>query len=84
MEFLKNLISSFLGENGGDIINAVSSFLGANDFSNVMPVLEKFFSFATNKNPTENSSVGDYQGLSPVMSFADKDIVLALNGYLGD
>ena len=83
MEFLKNLISSFLGEGGGDLLSVLSNFLGGDGLNKIMPFLENIFS-AKNKNPTENSSVGDYQGLSPVTSFADKDIIVALNGYLGD
>ena len=86
MDFLSALINLFSGENNSnpifDIIGKLTSgnlnfleVLSSDAFKNLFSTQKE------NKNPTE--SVGNFSGLSPVTNFADREIICALNSYLG-
>lgn len=68
-----------LGEGSIDFSNLFSSDF----FKNLAPVFKNFFSQSENKNPTDTNSVGNFSDLSPITPFADREIVNALNAYLG-
>ena len=86
MEILRFLLSFLLKEYGGDDIGRIleplssgefdlKSFLDGIKIESLAPILKNIFGA---KNPSEVSD-----GLSPVLDFADRDIVDALNGYFG-
>lgn len=52
------------------------------DLKSILPVISQLFFSLQNKSPTD-FSVGQVQGLTPICDIADKDIVFALNKYLG-
>lgn len=92
MEILQFLLSFFLSEYGGGKYAPVFELLKENSFDigktlknldpkKVAPIVKDIFSSAQKNSPTE--SVGHF-GLSPVKNIADKEIVFALNKYLGD
>lgn len=88
MDFLSMLIKFLSGENqSSPLFDIIGKLTG--DGLNFMELLSSdtfknlFSAPNENKNPTDNESVGDYNRLYPVESFADREIVYALNSYLG-
>lgn len=89
MEILQFLLSFFLKEYGGEELSPVFEELKNNSFDlksflnnlspeKIAPVFKTFFD--KTKSPSENVS----DGLTPVTSIADRDIIYALNGYFAD
>lgn len=89
MEILQFLLSFFLQEYGGEEFKPIiddfkngsfdlKSFLSGLTPEKVAPIFKTVFGGA--KNPSESSS----DGLSPVLSIADRDIIYALNGYFAE
>lgn len=91
MELLQILLSLFSNNLGGGAFNNVINLLKANSFDlkktlsslttkDLEPILKEFLSAQAKKNPTD----GYYSpsvGLSPIMPFADKQIVYILNKH---
>lgn len=93
MELLQFLLSFLANEYGNGKFAPVLEALKQNSFDipktlkslnpeTIAPIVKEFFSSANKNNPTEYS--GRANGLSPVRNVADKNIIYALNKYLGD
>lgn len=91
MEILQFLLSYFLKNKGFEKLAPLFELFKANSFdlkrvlqnlnpSVLEPILDMFINFQ-NKNAPPNNG-GAFNGLTPVSSFADKEIVNALNKYL--
>lgn len=91
MEILQFLLSYFLKNKGFEKLAPLFELFKANSFdlkrvlqnlnpSVLEPILEMFMNIQ-NKNAPPNNG-GAFDGLTPVSSFADKEIVSALNKYL--
>ena len=91
MDFLELLLKNFLDDDKNNTLKSVfellknnsfdlKSFLSPDGLRAILPLVNELFSFSQNKNPTNN--VGQYQNISPIESFTDREIVLSLNRYL--
>ena len=91
MDFLELLLKNFLDDDKNNTLKSVFELLKNHSFDlksvlspdglrTILPIVNELFSFSQNKNPTNN--VGQYQNISPIESFTDREIVLSLNRYL--
>ena len=88
MEILRFLLSFLAKEYDGGKFSEIFNLMNKYDFDlkkvmenikpeDLSPIME---TFSQNKTPTE--TVGAF-GLQPIKDLADKDVIYALNGYLG-
>lgn len=93
MEILQFLLSFFSDTEKlnkfSQLINALknneldfNSLAKSIDLKSILPVISELIFSLQQKSPTD-FSVGQGQGLTPIADIADKDIVFALNKYLG-
>ena len=76
IEFILKKLPELL--NGNFDLSKIVNLNSLGAFSEILKPL-----FSKKENPTD-FSVGNSYGLSPVLPFADRDIVLALNNHLSD
>lgn len=80
MEILQALLSLLSNGINGKGNTPITDFLKNVDLSTLAPLINGLFS-STQKNPTENFSVGEFEHLNPIANIADKEIVYALNKF---
>lgn len=89
MEILRFLLSFFLQEYGGGRFSGVSDILKKYDYdivrtvksvtpNDLSPIVENFM-----KKENPSAEKAEEFRLEPIKDLADRDIIYALNGYLG-